>query len=479
MEKKALGGLSHLFVTAFLSSFGTFIVIPAITDVTIAAVCPAQDQCSLAIYLTGIQQAVIGLGTVVMMPVIGNLSDVYGRKALLTLPLTLSIIPLVILAYSRETNFFYAYYVLRILTAMVSEGSTNCLALAYVADRISEGKRASAFAILSGVISAALVCGTLAARFLSPASAFQVAAFVSMAAAVYMRVFLKESIANGNGLTQPILKEGPDNSAQIDCDLPRHVPVFKKIPSVGDLVCLLKSSVTLSQVAVVAFFQSLAENGMMSSLMVIFSGFFIPFFVQTISDEIIFLSPWMDCPMQYFLKARFQYDKNQYADLMLIMAVAGTLSQLVLMPILVPAMGEGRLLSIGLLLGSVNTIIYSISWSAWVPLAVTLFSGFQVIVTPSLRSIASKQVGPNEQGKAQGCISGISSSANIIAPLIFSPLTALFLSEAAPFYFPGFSIMCIGLATIIAFIQSCIIRAAPTSSTKSAATEDDVEGASP
>ncbi|XP_038706882.1 hippocampus abundant transcript 1 protein-like [Tripterygium wilfordii] len=448
MEKKALGGLSHLFVTAFLSSFGTFIVIPAITDVTIAAVCPAQDQCSLAIYLTGIQQAVIGLGTVVMMPVIGNLSDVYGRKALLTLPLTLSIIPLVILAYSRETNFFYAYYVLRILTAMVSEGSTNCLALAYVADRISEGKRASAFAILSGVISAALVCGTLAARFLSPASAFQVAAFVSMAAAVYMRVFLKESIANGNGLTQPILKEGPDNSAQIDCDLPRHVPVFKKIPSVGDLVCLLKSSVTLSQVAVVAFFQSLAENGMMSSLM-------------------------------YFLKARFQYDKNQYADLMLIMAVAGTLSQLVLMPILVPAMGEGRLLSIGLLLGSVNTIIYSISWSAWVPLAVTLFSGFQVIVTPSLRSIASKQVGPNEQGKAQGCISGISSSANIIAPLIFSPLTALFLSEAAPFYFPGFSIMCIGLATIIAFIQSCIIRAAPTSSTKSAATEDDVEGASP
>ncbi|KAA8535136.1 hypothetical protein F0562_030139 [Nyssa sinensis] len=37
---------------------------------------------------------IIGLGTVVMMPLIGNLSDVYGRKALLTLPLTLSIIPL-------------------------------------------------------------------------------------------------------------------------------------------------------------------------------------------------------------------------------------------------------------------------------------------------------------------------------------------------------------------------------------------------
>lgn len=37
---------------------------------------------------------IIGMGTVVMNPVIGNLSDLYGRKSLLTLPLTLSIIPL-------------------------------------------------------------------------------------------------------------------------------------------------------------------------------------------------------------------------------------------------------------------------------------------------------------------------------------------------------------------------------------------------
>ena len=84
---------------------------------------------------------------------------------------------------------------------------------------------------------------------------------------------------------------------------------------------------------------------------------------------------------------------------------------------------------------------------------------------------------------AQGWISGMSSFANIISPLIFSPLTgnsltkftkdgtwlvsysyyekisqfwkscdsllaALFLSDGAPFPFPGFSIMCIGLAWV-------------------------------
>jgi len=38
----------------------------------------------------------------------------------------------VILAYSRETQFFYAYFVVRTLASMAGEGSFHCLALAYV-----------------------------------------------------------------------------------------------------------------------------------------------------------------------------------------------------------------------------------------------------------------------------------------------------------------------------------------------------------
>lgn len=427
MEK--LTELSHLLVTVFLSSFASLMVIPAITDVTMVAVCPGKDECSLAIYLSGFQQAIIGLGTVVMMPLIGNLSDQYGRKALLTLPMTLSIIPLVILAYSRTTNFFYAYYVLRTLTAMICEGSINCLALAYVADNVLERQRTSAFGILSGIATAAFVCGTLAARFLSTALTFQVAALVSMLAAVYMRIFLEESLPNGENLTQPILKSGQDDHCQ-DGDLSRKAPVLKKIPSIQDIIGLLKSRVTFSQAAVVAFFNSLAEGGMQASIM-------------------------------YYLKARFHFSKNHYADLMLLLGIAGMASQLVFMPLLAPHVAEEKLLAIGLLGGIADALLYSVAWSNWVPYATTIFAVFIVCVPPCLRSIASKQVGPTEQGKAQGCISGIISFANIISPLIFSPLTALFLSEDAPFHFPGFSILCIGFATMIAFFQSVLMRGPP------------------
>ncbi|KAE8654065.1 putative phospholipase d delta [Hibiscus syriacus] len=350
---------------------------PVIVDITMFALCPGESECSLAIFLTGIQQAIIGLGSLVMMPLIGNLSDKYGRKALLTVPVTLAIIPLAILAYSRSRNFFYAYYILKILTAMFCEGSVHCLSLAYVADNVPEGRRASAFGVLSGIGSCAFVCGTLSTRFLSTASTFQVATVMAMLAAVYMRIFLPDSIVNDN-LSTPIMSDGKlKGIVNQDEESDKTVQMFKTMPSIEDMHALLKTSLTFSQAAAVSFFSNLADVGLHASLL------------------------------------------------------------LLLMPILVPILGEEKLLAIGLLFNC-----------AHVPYAAAMFSLAYVFSQPCIRSIVSKQVGPCEQGKAQGFISGIGSFANVASPLVFSPLTALFLSDTAPFYFPGFSIMCVGFASV-------------------------------
>ncbi|KAK9129365.1 hypothetical protein Sjap_009852 [Stephania japonica] len=424
-------GLGHLFVTVFLYNYASCIVIPAITDVTMAALCPGQDECSLAIYLTGFQQAITGLGGLIMMPVIGNLSDTYGRKAILTLPITLAIIPIVVLAYGRTRYFFYAYYIVKTLTATVCEGSVACLSLAYVADNIPDGRRASAFGILGGVSSAAFVCGTLTARFLSTTSTFKVSALVAVITAFYMRTLLADSSCRVDETSPLIPKNGKAEIAgPDDGDCPPKMPIGKKVPSLDDTVQLFRSSLTLTQAAVVAFFSNLGEGGLRASLL-------------------------------YYLKAQFHFEKNQFANLLLIVGIAGTISQLLLMPLLSPFMREESLLRIGLFAGCVHIFLYSLAWSSWVPYFAGLFSVLAIFSPPCMRSIASKQVGPDEQGKAQGCISGICAFADIVSPLIFTPLTALFLSEKAPFHFPGFSIMCIGFAMMIAYIQSILIRTAP------------------
>ncbi|MBA0807986.1 hypothetical protein Gohar_023755 [Gossypium harknessii] len=122
-----------------------------------------------------------------------------------------------------------------------------------------------------------------------------------------------------------------------------------------------------------------------------------------------------------------------------------TILQLLFMPILAPALGEERLFFLELLIRLI-VVLLQIKWQ--VPYAAAMFSLFYVFSQPcvsfllivykifhilaayqclfynmQIRSIVSKQVGPCEQGKAQGIISGIGSFANVASPLAFSPLT--------------------------------------------------------
>ncbi|MBA0550415.1 hypothetical protein Golob_021364, partial [Gossypium lobatum] len=251
--------------------------------------------------------------------------------------MTYSFLLAAILAYSRSRNFFYAYYVFKILTSMFCEGSVHCLSLAYVADNVPEGRRASAFGILSGIGSSAFVCGTLSTRFLSTASTFQVATAMGMLSAVYMRVFLPDSIVNDN-LSTPIMSEGKlDGIVNQDEESDKKIQMFKTLPSIEDMLALLKSSLTFSQAAIVSFFSTLSDVGLHASLL-------------------------------YYLKARFHFNKDQFADLMVITGIAGTL---LLMPILAPVLGEAKLLSIGLFFNCVH-----------VPYAAALFSLLYVFSQP-------------------------------------------------------------------------------------------------
>nr|XP_029119691.1 hippocampus abundant transcript-like protein 1 isoform X2 [Elaeis guineensis] len=300
------------------------------------------------------------------------------------------------------------------------------------ADKVGERRRAAAFGVFSGVSCAGFVSGTVAARFLSTSSTFQVSATVAVIAAAYMRLFLVETDrgAAGGGEEEEEASLPLCSSSSSDSGSSPKLPALRKFPSLEDMIGLLRSSLTLSRAAVVVFFNSFAESG-------------------------------VQCALLYFLKAQFQFSKDQFADLLLIGGIAGAFSQLVLMHLLIPTLDEEKLLNIGLLASCAHIFLYSIAWSYWVPYLAAIFILLSVFIQPCIRSIISKKVGPSEQGMAQGCITGIGSFATIMSPLLFTPLTAWFLSEDAPFKFKGFSIMCAGFASLIAFMLSIMMRAAP------------------
>ncbi|CAN6239644.1 unnamed protein product [Urochloa humidicola] len=444
---KDLAGLGHLFVASFLFYFSSFMVIPAITDVTMEAVCPGRDECSVAIYLSGFQSAVTGLGALVVTPIVGNLSDRYGRKALMTLPVTVAILPLFILACNRSEVYYYVYYVAKIVAGIFCEGTMHCLCFAYMADHVRPRRRAAAFGLLSGVSAAGFVSGTLTARFLATSSTFQVAAAVATAAALYLRAFLPDSggvsCSDDDKACDPLLRASSSSTSSSDEELSPKLPPHKGgLPSLSDMLTLLTGSLAMSGAATITLFYSLGEHGLQTALL-------------------------------YYLKAEFGYSKDEFANLLLIVGAAGMLSQLTVMPILAPILGEEILLIVGLLGGCTHVFLYGIAWSYWVPYLSAAFVILSAFVHPSIRTNVSKNVASNEQGIAQGCISGISSFGGILGPLIFTPLTAWVLSETGPFNFKGFSILCAGICTVIAFIISLRMRGAQSSACKKSIVEQE------
>ncbi|XP_018630932.1 uncharacterized protein [Nicotiana tomentosiformis] len=251
-----LADLNHLFVTVFLANFALNVIPPAITDITVGALCPAQDECSLAIYLSGFQHAILGLGSKLMLPLLGHLSDIYGRKALLTVPVAASIVPSVILAIGRSTNYFYAYYAIKTFTGMVNDNGIECLSIAYAAASISEEKCVSAI-------------GAVAPHRLSCISFWYYGCSLPLHCshlfAIYMRIFLEETsnhIRSDDALNQPILGEsGAECSQSGSNDSSKIVSQsFKKVLPLKDIFCLLRSSVTLSLATVIAFLNSHGEG---------------------------------------------------------------------------------------------------------------------------------------------------------------------------------------------------------------------------
>ncbi|KAL9273582.1 hypothetical protein AKJ16_DCAP27397, partial [Drosera capensis] len=158
------------------------------------------------------------------------------------------------------------------------------------ADTVDVGRRASAFAILSGIISCAFVCGTFSTRFLSVASTFQVSAAMAVIALLYMRLLLPESVsaavARETEKEKLLEREGEEEEEK----------VWKRWIIVDDLVALLNGRSVFTHVAVVAFLSHLGEVGLQTSLM-------------------------------FYLKAVFHFNKDQYAYLMAIAGIAGIASQ--------------------------------------------------------------------------------------------------------------------------------------------------------
>ncbi|OAY38977.1 hippocampus abundant transcript-like protein 1 isoform X1 [Manihot esculenta] len=413
---RELRPLVHLLLPLSVHWVAEQMTVSVLVDVVTSALCPGESTCSQAIYLSGLQQTVVGIFKMVVLPLLGQLADEYGRKPLLLITVSTSIFPFALLAYNQSREFVYAYYALRTISFIISQGSIFCIAVAYAADFVKEGRRAAVFSWITGLFSASHVIGNVLARFLPGKYIFLVSIALLICCPLYMQFFLLETV------------ERNQRREQKSTFLAMTMKVFHtRYKSMVDAATVVFSSPTLRGISFVSFFYELGMSGISSVLF-------------------------------YYLKSVFGYNKNQYSEILLMVGIGEIFSQILVLPLTNPLVGEKVILCLSLLASIAYALLYGLAWSSWVPYLSASFGAIYVLVTPSTYAIISKASSSTNQGKAQGFIAGVKSVASLLSPLAMSPLTSLFLSGNAPFNCKGFSIIVASVCMIVALGFACLLK---------------------
>ncbi|KAL8538834.1 hypothetical protein ACS0TY_000731 [Phlomoides rotata] len=430
---RELRPLVHLLLPLCVHWVAEEMTVSVLVDVTTNALCPGNKTCSEAIYINGIQQTVVGIFKMIVLPLLGQLSDDYGRKPLLIVTVSTTIIPFTLLAIDQSRGSVYAYYGLRTISFIISQGSIFCISVAYAADVVDERKRAAAFSWITGLFSASHVVGNMLARFLPEDYIFVVSIALLIIVPVYMALFLKETV-------RPT--EKPDHN--VPCIKKATKIVKERYHSMKHAVDIVTSSSTLKRISSISFFYELGMSGISGVLL-------------------------------YYLKSLFGFNKNQLSEILMMVGVGSIFSQMLVLPLLNPLIGEKLILCMGLLASVAYGLLYGLAWASWVPYLSASFGVIYILVKPATYAVISKASNSADQGKAQGFIAGVQSVASLLSPLAMSPLTTWFLSSDAPFDCKGFSIILASISMVVAMCFAWTLDIHAPSKKSSEVYTEDVE----
>jgi MFS transporter, DHA1 family, tetracycline resistance protein len=349
-----------IFITVVLEMMGVGLIIPVLPEVIRRFV---SDPAELN-HLFGYFVALYALMQFVASPVLGALSDRFGRRPVLLSSLFGAAIDYLVMAFATTLPILF---IGRIISGLTGAGMT--VANSYMADISNDENRAANFGLIGAGFGIGFIAGPVLGGLLghySPMAPFIGAAVLNMVNFLFGLFVLPESL---------------------DISHRRHVE-YKKMNPLSSLVKLLSQS---------HIFIYLITLGL-----TVLAGSVHPS-IWTLYTEYKFgWAPWQVGLSLSFVGLVFGF------------------SQAVLTKKLVPKWGEVKTLKIGLFFSFVGLILYAFATQGWMVYPIMLGTCLGGLAGPCLQSIMTKQVAPDRQGELQGGVISITSLASIIAPLLYS-----------------------------------------------------------
>ena len=330
-------------------------------------------------------------------PIVGSLSDSYGRRPVLLISLFFMALDYLVMAVAGSIWLLIAGRIVGGITA-----ATHSAASAYMADISAPDKKAANFGLIGAGFGVGFVLGPLIGGLLGEfgtRAPFYAAAGLSALNFIVGFFVLKETVTDRIRRRFTWARANPFGAfAHLS-----HMPGVRL-----QLLAFLAYSVALY----------------------------------------VYPAIWA-----YFTQARFGWSPQTIGISLAIYGISAALVQVVLIRVMLARFGERRTVYFGMVFDAASCILLAIVTSGSLALALTPIAALGAVVTPAMQGIMSRRAGEDAQGELQGVLTSVHALATIISPLMMTTAFAAFTASTAPVQFAGAPFV---LAAVLVFAALAI-----------------------
>ena len=393
VEKKNSKAIFFILITVLIDVIGIGIIIPIMPslyqELTGGTVSEASQYSAYLVFIYAIMQFIFS-------PIIGGLSDQYGRRPVLLMSLFGFGLDFIFLALAPNIGWLF---VGRIISGIA--GASFTTANAYIADITEPEKRAQSFGMIGAAFGLGFIIGPSLGGVLGEYGTripFWVSAGLALVNWLYGYFILPESLL-------------PENRRKFD---------IKRANPIGSLLNLKKYPYVLALV--------------LSLFLVNVSNFATQ-------------GTWSFYGIEKFSWSKMEVGLSLgFVGLMVAIVQGG------LIRVIIPKLGQEKSLFLGLAINALGLAAFAFASSSWMMYAIMVPFAIGGLAGPAFQGIISNQVGKNEQGELQGGLTSLMSIAAIIGQPMMLGLFRIFTKEDAPVYFPGAPFLMGGLLSLISLL---------------------------
>ena len=391
MSTKRNPAIFFIFITIVIDVLGIGIIIPVLPKILLELTGKGLSEAS---QLSGYLMASYAVMQFVFSPIIGGLSDKYGRRPVILASLFGFFLDYMILVYAPTMAWLFVGRILAGIT-----GASFTTATAYIADISNNENRSKNFGMVGAAFGLGFIIGPPIGGILGGIGTrvpFMFAAGLALINALYGYFILPESLSKEN----------------------RRAFDWKRANPVGSLKNLGRYPALLGLVGALFCLQIAGQTHP---------------------------STW-----SYFTMKVFNWNSDQVGWSLAFVGLIVAIVQGGLNRIINPKIGDRNSVIIGLLFYGAGFILFSLATKGWMMYIFMVPFGLGGIAGPALQSLITKQVSPNEQGELQGGITSLQSLTTIIGPLVASNLFSYYSDGKDHFQFPGAAFFMAGVLTFVA-----------------------------